>query len=589
MDQTGRFYPIVKFLFYSLFNSVAGQKILSPNLAYLKNSSTVVQYDNNPQFAYLYSRCEQGQESPVYQNGQLAGGSPIFFISRNGTTLPAVVVTIPDAIWAQAEDITGSTTDLAAMMGMDDPTQLQNIAYDRSTSFNLQIHPPAYYPTAIAVALKSNQVTYGPWGKYEKDGKLSFEQDDGLVPWEYGDYTTLTQAAIAKLNNIAMGNQVLERGEFTEAGIPKASPGEYLVDEGPILTSVSCNISVGGVTTTYTMETFVNRVGAFTMENADRLRRIGKIYQQLRRKMRQLIITQIQQSNIMAENYNGFMHGTSYAVEQHTPHAVLGARLYANNSGTYTPFAWTQTYQESLGNLGLNSDINFQSTACAGMEVLLRPYSTNTSQTYLPIMVESDPDYTSVGLITGTGSLNPIQDGCDINWLVSGGEYTGMKTSKGTVDYNNARSIALRGPIMMCGWGYDIQGKPVPNHGWMTDLGSGTYGVDYQTSFTGCVDTFYPDYLKNSVYWPTAPLDIAFDKITGTWMSRGMILHGMNSGEIKGPGSGNYMHVYIGESPTDEFLRFTSWLGDAPTGYRMQVGWNPWERYWEAVSIACAP
>lgn len=585
LDQTGRFYPFVQYLFFSQFNSVAGQKTLSPNAAYLKGTSTVVQYNTNPQSAFIYSRCEQGDEAPVTQNGQVTGGSPIFFITTSiGLSVPAMIVSVPDVVWAQADDITGSITDLAFMMNID-PGVLQEIAFLRSTSFNLIIHPPAYYPTGIAVALKNNQILYGPWGKFSQDGKLNFEQDDGLVPWEYGDYNTLTQAAIAKLNTIATGNQVLERGEAEQAGIPQFSIGQVMAAEGPLLTGVECHISTSQVTTTYTLQTFVNRVGSFIVENQERLRRVGKIYQQLRRTIRQQVLTQIQRASLMMENYNGFMYGTSYAVEQHTPHAVLGARLYANNSGTYTPFAWTQTYQESLANLGLNSATNFQSTACAGMEVLLRPYTTNALNDNLSIVPGVDTTVKTDNLIIGGSglfSLNPIQDGCDINWLLSGDSYTTLKTSRGQTDYNDARSLALRGPIMISSWGYDLQGKPIPNSGAIEQIsGVDGFTVDFKIALTGCNDKFIPDYLKLSNQWPAAPLDLVYDKFRSVWASPGMILEGVNSGN-------NQMNLYVSDQKTSELITYKNFLGGTiPTGVRMQIGWNPLNKAWTAISAAC--
>jgi hypothetical protein len=586
LDQTGRFYPFVQYLFFSTFNSVAGRKTVQPNVAYLKGSSTVVQYNNNPQNAYLFQRCEQGEDGPVSQNGFLAGGSQIFFIqSQLGISLPAMVVTVPDAVWAQADDITGSILDLSAMMNLD-ISVLKDIVAQRSTSFNLQIHPPAYYPDAIAVALKSNQYTYGPWGKFSSNGKLNFEQDDGLVPWDYGGYDILNQVAIAKLNTIAMGNQVLERATIVEAGLPAGSIGDKLVDGGPVITSIRCEISVNKVTTEYSMETFVNRLGPFSIENAERLRRIGKVYQQLRRDMRQLILSNIERSNIMMANYAGFMRGTSYAVEQHTPHAVLGARLYTNGSGSYVPTAWTQTYQESLGNLGSKDSQSFKSTACVGMEALLRPYTTDVFNDFLPIQPAPDPNVNYSDLVSGaTGSqfsLNPLQVGCDINWLLSGDSYSGVRVNKGQTDFSKARSVSLRGPMMICGWGYDLGGNPVPNQKTAQEVEDGVFIADFQAPLSACGTAFFNNYLTSSNQWPAAPLDVVYDKFRNVWASQGMILEGVSSG------NGTAMELYVNGLATGETLKYENFYGASiPDKSRMQIGWNPLNKSWTVVSVAC--
>lgn len=595
LDQTSRFYPFVRFLFYSTFNSVAGQKILQPNIAYLKGTSAVVQYNTNPQNSYVYSRCEQGEDGPVIQNGFIGGGGQIFFVhNKLGLAVPAMVVTIPDAVWAQADDITGSLNDIASMVQVP-VNNLLSLLDTPETAFNLQIHPPAYYPNGIAVALKSNQELYGPWGKYSVDGKLNFEQDDGLVPWEYGSYTTLTQAAISKLNTIATGNQVLERGDITEVGLPKASLGEQLVAEGPTLTSIQCQIGVNQVTTTYTMETFVNRVGAFLFENAERLRRIGKIYQQMRRSLRQLILTDAQRSNVMKTNYAGFMYGTSYAVEQHSPHNVLGGRLVQDDNGNYISLAWTQTPQESLAKLGLRNQNTFKSTACVSMEFLLRPYTTDTNSDYLSIMPGTDPNIDTSNLIisaTGKYSLNPLQAGCDINWLVSNNTYKGMRISDNVVDFKTARSMALRGPIMICGWGFDLQGNPLPNSGMLVEVpdNSGQFIIDYQFPLASGNDKFMPNYLSRSDQWPAAPLDLMYDKFRSVWTSPGMVLHGINSGTNVpwAKPNYNYMQLYINGKSTDEFIAYKTWLGSANSGDKIIVNWNPLEKSWELTGVACS-
>lgn len=333
------------------------------------------------------------------------------------------------------------------------------------------------------------------------------------------------------------------------------------------------------------METFVNRIGAFSIENAERLRRIGKVYQQLRRSLRQQILNNVQRSNIMATNYAGFLYGTSYAVEQHSPHGVLAARLFTNASGNSVPSAWTQTYQESLGNLGLNNTENFRSTACVGMEALLRPYSNDFNNANLSYMVQPDTTWEVNNLITSSGSLNPLQPNCDVQWLTSGDEYVALKTNKGLTDYATARSVALRGPVMIQGWGYDVQGKPVPNSGALANSPVSGF-VDFQMPLTGCNNSFIDNYLRQSYQWPTAPLDVAFDKVCGTWASRGMILHGVNSGTIYND-SRHFMQVYIHEKATSEFIQYTPWLGVPGTGNRMTIGWNPWERYWEILGSNC--
>lgn len=593
LDQTGRFYPFIRYLFTSTFNSVSIQKTLTPSVTYLNGSSSVVQYNANPAFSYVYSRCEQGVTGPILQDGLISGGGQIFFVPNGiGSVVPAIVVTAPDTVWADAEDVAGSTRDLAAIIQMDVDI-LRGILSERNTSVNLMIQPPAFYPEAVAVAIKNNQFLYGPWGQFQKHGKLEFEQDEGLVPWEYGGYDLMNQAAIAKLNTIAKGNQTLERGDINEAGLPTQSLGDVLIDGGPIINNITCSISTNEVTTTYTMETFVNRIGAFSLENADRLKRIGKLYQQLRRTMRQFIIEKQVQSTIMQKNYLGFMFGATYATQQHSPHGTLGGNLHENLDGTFTPSVWTVTHQESLALLNSRNSNKFQSTACAGMESLFRPYTHDINNLRLSYLFKPDPQYNTSSLITsstGNVGLNPIRAGCDFSWLSSGSGYTRMKvkpSASGTtsVDFETVRSLALRGPLVIQSWGFDLQGHPYPNQG---SAASGSNYPDYFANIQNLNGEFFSGHLKKSNLWPTGPLDLAWDKFRSVWASRGMVLTGTASGTIPANSNSGYMRLYVNDGPSEEFLFVSEFLSsDIPDGTKMGCCYDPLNNKWRVVMADC--
>lgn len=74
------------------------------------------------------------------------------------------------------------------------------------------------------------------------------------------------------------------------------------------------------------------------------------------------------------------------------------------------------------------------------------------------------------------------------------------------------RFMSLRGPLVMQGWGYDLDGKPIPNANdtpeWMEN---GVYRIDNLS------DNFYSGYLSNSKIWPVAPIDFRFDRIRSVW------------------------------------------------------------------------
>lgn len=75
------------------------------------------------------------------------------------------------------------------------------------------------------------------------------------------------------------------------------------------------------------------------------------------------------------------------------------------------------------------------------------------------------------------------------------------------------RHMALRGPLMIHGWGYDIYGKPIPNAAKDNDPTVGEFHDDY----TELEDKFATNWLSDARTWPVAPVDLRFDRKRGVW------------------------------------------------------------------------
>ncbi len=655
LSDDGRFFPFVRMPYVSLFNSIGtlgnvgpgGEllplppKFVYANVAQINDNESVVQWEiipdttdptsPNSNNTKIFSRCEQGVFAPVGMNGLLGGGNVFFIPDGLGFNVPCIVIRIANAVWGQAEDVLGSTQDLSAILNsafspqgvtqypiptdaFGVPRTLQNLIRARGTPVNLGIHPPAIYPNAVAVTFKSNQFVYGPWGQFNLNGKLEFEQDEGLVPWEYGSYDLMNQAAIAKLNTIAKGNQVLERGSWTEAGLPKASVGDVLVEGGPILTSVQCDVNPGGVTTSYSMETFVNRPGAFIFENQLLLQRIGKIYQQLRRTIRQSLLNSTVGTNALVENYKGFMFGTTYAVQQNSPHGAVVGNLFEAPSG-WSPMVAFQTFQETLSNIGVDDTGTFDdNVACVGLEALFRPYTYDIESNGLSVYFPPDPQYDTSRLITSSG-INPLVPGCDQSWILSGHnqEYGGMRANRDStkVDWATATSIALKGPPIIQGWGFDIQGAPIPNNSNLVHVSGFDLPVpNAYNELQQQGSQFFPNHLQKSIYWPTGPFEMRWDKFRGMWASPGYLICGMISGYIAPTGTdgppypgatgnpppANFLNkipnmiVYVDGKPTDESMYVTDFfnIGFA-SGTKVIAGYDPLSNRWVVLAGSCPP
>lgn len=76
------------------------------------------------------------------------------------------------------------------------------------------------------------------------------------------------------------------------------------------------------------------------------------------------------------------------------------------------------------------------------------------------------------------------------------------------------RFHALRGPLVLQSWGYDINGKPIPNsNDSAQDAEAGNFrNVNLQ-------DKFLKNWLGNPKTWPVGPIDLRWDRHRGVWVS----------------------------------------------------------------------
>jgi hypothetical protein len=123
---------------------------------------------------------------------------------------------------------------------------------------------------------------------------------------------------------------------------------------------------------------------------------------------------------------------------------------------------------------------------------------------YFPINVNTLNPYLNEGKTKNGLSLG-TSVGHDIEYVVRDGFYpTHLSVMRGGYSTgNDYRAMALRGPIIMAGWGYDVKGKPVPNK-------SSTYPSSPQLEFE-------KDWLRRPDKWKCGPIDLRWDETRGVW------------------------------------------------------------------------
>jgi hypothetical protein len=262
---------------------------------------------------------------------------------------PRVVVEIPNALYKKddEDEIEARFNFVPKVMEInktfDDPAVTEE---ERGELFQDLINGPGAKQLAINVpnkaaelkgasfGLKSNIMSYGPWYNAGAPGKMRIERQEGLVPWEYGSYSTLNEAGqsiadeglalmqIGEMGNIQIpgmpdiplcaeigalaggyyggGSNLVENrihslGSFNDTnadGSPASASyayfdfgGNWTGLYGPNITNISVNYGQQ-VTTTYNLRTFTPMKGRFAKYNAERLRTVGQNKMKLIRKIR---------------------------------------------------------------------------------------------------------------------------------------------------------------------------------------------------------------------------------------------------------------------------------------------------------------
>lgn len=156
--------------------------------------------------------------------------------------------------------------------------------------------PPAIKPDIVVLPLENQQKCYGPWYngplrfkdpdtdtyRYKKlknlGGKVEIETDAGLAPWNFGSYDLMNLAGQCKVQLASTLYLASEKGSVTYPGLPmgKQEIGHFIAQGGPILDSLSLDVSVDGVHTSYRFQTYSRSFGKIQeqqQKSMDRLKR----------------------------------------------------------------------------------------------------------------------------------------------------------------------------------------------------------------------------------------------------------------------------------------------------------------------------
>lgn len=372
------------------------------------------------------------------------------------TPAPAVVVTLPGVVTSIPADNLGDTSVVGAMLQLRPGDAKRKM---KNAPISLKVSPPAWWPTAAAIPLKSNVQTYGPWFAFGAPGKVRVESDPSLNPWTYGGYGAMNDAASCRVQNAVTNMQVSETGTLELAGAPSCGLGDLLKDGGPNVTGIDVQFSVtGGVTTGYRFQTFTQRYGTVPRSMVERQKRLALASVEMRRSLRTAIKDRMAAAQAVGDarrTRRAFNERQVKAGKRETPNDVM--MVWSDKDGsTVRSHAMTMNLEEAVYLSNADASGDYQQTALMSMNGLFRPFAVG--ETNGGVMPSRAVPSVS-GDVPTSVTLNPWLSPNDIEVFAYGqsvGDLRPFKTLTAGVD---ARVVGLRGPAWLVGWGYDINGN----------------------------------------------------------------------------------------------------------------------------------
>lgn len=422
----------------------------------------------------------------------------------------------------------------------------------------------AVIPSAAIIPMKSNIKTYGPYASSNFSssyGGTQVEVNTDLAPWVFGSIAGMNAAGQSIVESTAIGLNKAETGGITIPGLPISNftqLGAVLGSGGATLSGMNFSYGSGGISTSYEFRTYTPKFGGLSRHLVDRIKDISRNRTEQLRFLRnqQILINKtsrkLQRFNqrfgrqnggrndgankrnslqriLVAEIYNWQKQGQRTVVGTDVLNDAVGEMTYDFEKKAYV--SWDHFFGpvSKKGSGGLPQYASFEAEGHSSSPILPHPpfsmsgscdtpseheeYNLTITRDYLDPLTnkfEADDHHHDGGGrghvidLIGRGSEVPKQ-GLITNF------YRLTDDNRYSDDY---RFLAMRGPLLLHSWGYDLDGKPIPNE---ADIENDTkYGKFKKENLK---DAFLKDWLGKPNSWPVAPMDLRFDRDRGVWVS----------------------------------------------------------------------
>ena len=477
--------------------------------------------------------------------GKLSVSKDILWLNFGYGTKPYATITC-DQVMAY-DTYTTSTNALTWLVLLMAKVSLTPKTYGMFGGDNakLPLGPVPTPPEVVGIPQQSNRYSWGPWYKYAAlNGKAEVQVEDSLRPETFGSASKMDDAAFTYANVGVSEMKADESGYVELAEVPQYNISDRMEGAGPYITNIDINIGVDGVKTTYKFNTWTPSFGKIAKYNIDRISRINKSSiaflqdQRNRVTVRPLPSKSIGGAGGSTWSKPRVRDGYADRQSMQALAAFFMKVSKGNSAGAAVepeinrPAVAASPLQSITGPIGNN----FAGSAMSSWEQLISPISIDkepksnsitpgfrppgqghndlddtgifggTSTQIGPTNIDLNPYYTSFFDITSTDFEFVVNS--DTNSTHEGGETDDLNLQKATIDIESVRSNnALRGPMLMCGWGYDIASMPAPADS------SGQLFLENMT--------------VNRANWKTGPVDLMWDDERQVWCGGLMMVEGI--------------------------------------------------------------
>ena len=417
----------------------------------------------------------------------------------------------------------------------------------------IPVPPNAVPPAYIGVPQESQRYSWGPWyGFGIKNGKSEVVFDTSLVPETFGSVEGMNQAGVAYAVSGNAQIAASESGYVEIAEFPQYNIAERFAGSGPYVTNMDISIGTSGLTTKYQFNTWTPKFGKLAKYNADRLSRIYKgtlgALQRLRqdRPKRPFNPVKFEKTDPeeLAARFSQNRTDSSFFLSNFINNLAQFNDDEENNN--FNPDNINEQHAE-ISNVNLSdaaalSIQKWQSISGCSEDQKWTPYSTkkskaeNVSPGIMPPLVtgEGGDFLNGSSLFPTANELDPYFPtsvfGDDGSQFIANCDYLAVinETNGSTTDLqlrkirnreniDTIRSMAIRGPMVLSGWGYDIANNPVPNN--------------------GNINEFDTDLVKKRSKWKTGPVKLLWDDERQIWTGGLDIISGVLNSNITAPSS----------------------------------------------------